>query len=135
MRYVCLGILAALILGCTEAREQNIVGSWQLQDLVGDNGTINVQASENPAFISFEADNNFHGNAGCNNFFGSYEINAKALKINHNVGMTRMMCAGESMNVEDTLIKLLLSDTKKVEIKGNHLILQEGSIKAVFAKH
>ena len=48
--------------------------------------------------------------------------------------MTRMMCAPESMEVEDALMRILSDGNTSAYISGNNLILQKGNIKAVFSR-
>lgn len=129
------GILGALVIGCGNAQDiqRDIMAKWTLNTLSDGHKEINVGLSEHNAFIHFESDKGFYGNAGCNNFFGNYQIQANTLIVG-GAGMTRMMCAPESMEVEDTLMRILSDGNTSAYISGNNLILQKGNIKAVFSR-
>lgn len=45
-----------------------------------------------------------------------------------------MMCANESMAVEDSLIKVLNDGTSQMSASHNELILQKGGVRAVFSR-
>lgn len=47
------------------------------------------------------------GSAGCNNYFGSYEIDATSLTFPDTFGTTRMLCEGAAQEVEDAYLPLL----------------------------
>lgn len=69
--------------------------TWKLTEF---NKQIINSDSEQP-FISFN-DGEITGFLGCNNFFGSYELNNNTIKINP-VGRTLKMCA--NITLEDRL--------------------------------
>lgn len=129
------GALGALIIGCGNAQDmqKDIIAKWTLSALSNGHKEIDVRLSERNAFVSFETDKSFYGNSGCNNFFGNYQIQANTLVVG-GAGMTRMMCAPESMEIEDTLMRVLSDGDSSVHIAGNTLILQKGNIKAVLNK-
>ncbi|MCX2717166.1 META domain-containing protein [Helicobacter sp. MIT 21-1697] len=132
-----VGILGALVIGCGNAQDmqRDILGKWTLNALNDGYKQIDIRLGERNAFVSFEVDKSFYGNAGCNNFFGNYEIKANnTLAINNGAGMTRMMCAPESMEIEDTLMHILGDGNSSAHISGNTLTLQKGHIKAILNK-
>jgi heat shock protein HslJ len=49
------------------------------------------------------------GNAGCNSYFGSYEIDAATLAFPNPFGVTSMICEGPVQEVEDAYLPLLQS--------------------------
>lgn len=134
---LCLIAFGALALGCGNAQdsqmaqEQQIMAKWMLSALVDSGKQINVGGGEKSAFIEFKG-KELNGNAGCNNFFGSYQLEGNQLTIS-GAGMTRMMCAPESMAIEDALSKLF-TESSSVQLQGNTLILQKDSLKATFTK-
>lgn len=133
------GVLGALLLGCGNAQEskadisREIVATWNLHTLSDNGNAIRVEAGEQRPSITFSADQQFNGNAGCNAIFGMYQLVDGKLQFGGGAGMTRKMCAPESMAIEDALTKIF-STTNLVRIEGNTLILQSGSIKATFSK-
>ncbi len=71
--------------------------------------TINTQAvgtSEVEPFINFNwEEQNFNGNAGCNNFFAAFELSDENEIMLGHPGMTRKMCP--NMETEDALMQAL----------------------------
>ena len=49
--------------------------------------------------VTLGEDNRAYGNAGCNHWFGSYELDGQRLRFS-NLGSTRKMCAEEIMEQE-----------------------------------
>lgn len=81
---------------------------WKLTQLYNGSASIPMRsyAKDEGAFVEFNQNGSFSGNAGCNAFFGNY-ISSETNDIQFGgVGMTRKMCGPESMAVEDTFIKL-----------------------------
>lgn len=62
-----------------------------------------------------------NGNAGCNNFFGNYEIKGNNERVTSSTGMTRMLCADEIMLLEDSLIGLISDGVSEVHTSGKQL--------------
>lgn len=70
-----------------------IAGSeWGLRDFAG-------RAVEVEAWVAFKADNAVTGNAGCNNFNGSYNTETTGAVFSP-LGSTRMLCPQEQMDTE-----------------------------------
>lgn len=70
---------------------------WQLTELMGEQ-----LPADNPVYIVFNSDEaRVNGHAGCNRFFGSYELKSdtKQLRVS-NVGMTQMACIQEHYESE-----------------------------------
>lgn len=139
LKYAWLGLLGAFILGCGNAQEakadvgKELVATWNLSALSENGNAIDVKAGEEVASLTFGADQQFSGNAGCNQIFGTYGLESGKLAFGGNAGMTRKMCSPQSMAIEDTLTKLL-GTASSVQISGNTMTLQSGNIKAVFSK-
>lgn len=93
---------------------------------------IAVKNSEKVAFISFESDSKIHGNLGCNNFFGSYQLNKNELNLAQ-VGSTMMMC--QNMDTEREFLDVL-QNTKTYKLENNILELfnKDGKNIAKFRK-
>lgn len=93
---------------------------------------IAVKNSEKVAFISFESDSKIHGNLGCNNFFGSYQLIKNELNLGQ-VGSTMMMC--QNMDTEREFLDVL-QNTKTYKLENNILELfnKDGKNIAKFRK-
>ncbi|RAX57524.1 hypothetical protein CCZ01_05955 [Helicobacter monodelphidis] len=135
-----LSVAGLAIAGCAgnalDTYRQDLNKRWTLSSLTqsGKEITLNNEIKQK-AFVQFEATGvRFNGNAGCNNFFGGYEISKENEVSFGNAGMTRMMCDPASMKVEDTLIKILNDGVSQAIIKGGQLTISRGDITATFTQ-
>lgn len=133
IKNVCLVMVSIFTLGCGNAQDSQsqIAYRWVLSSLDNAGRPINVVMSEHTAYVDFDSNQGLNGNAGCNGFFGNYTFKHNKLRF-IGVGMTRMLCAPESMAVEDTLVRLFADGTSDVLIQSNQLTITRGSIKAIF---
>lgn len=108
------------------AVSESIDGNWTILE-VGGEKVVDVEKTPEITFDTKE--NRVNGNAGCNNFFGSFTYVDGKLTFEDNMGATRMMC--KNMKFED---KALQSFPKvaKVAWKGGHLLLQDEAGKNLF---
>jgi len=75
------------------------------------------------------------GSAGCNSYFGAYEIDAESLTFPEPFGATRMLCQGPSQVVEDAYLSLLSATAGWVVQDGMlNLSDAEGVTMLVFAE-
>lgn len=93
--------------------------SWTVTS-VGDMATV---AGARPT-MTFAADGTVSGNAGCNQFSGTYRTDGSSIQI-RDVASTMMMCAGPGADVEPLFLKGLNSattwrqtETGELEIAG-----------------
>lgn len=70
---------------------------WQLTELMGQQ-----LPADNPAYIVFSAtEARVYGNAGCNRFFGGYELNTEQMRLRlSGIGMTQMACLQDTIEPE-----------------------------------
>lgn len=61
-------------------------------------------------YVQFETDGTLRGYAGCNRFFGSYELGDNTIRIDP-LGVTRMACPSQIMSFEISFIEALQSAT------------------------
>lgn len=131
-KVIAFGIFGALMVGCGQDSQKEIIAKWNLVAL-NDNGTaISLDSAEEPVFVTFDGQK-INGNAGCNNFFGNYTLKDNTLMV-QGVGMTRKMCSEESMAIEDSLIKVFADGSSQANINGAELVIQKEGIKATFKK-
>jgi heat shock protein HslJ len=64
-------------------------------------------------YVQFDTGGQVGGNAGCNQFFGSYELLDEKLAVGP-LGATRMACPEPAMSFEITFLELLQSSTTAV---------------------
>ncbi len=97
---------------------------WRLVEV--SDAPVSPQPGERRPFIIFNATNKqASGFAGCNNFFGSYELDGSSLKFGP-VGATRMFCEGATGEVEMRFMESL-EQTRTWELRDGALLLLDGS--------
>ncbi len=80
-------------------------------------------------FIRFEEDGKVHGFAGCNNFFGSYTLKGRTIRIS-DVGATRKICE-ETMILEQAFLKLLSMELRSLFDNGKLTLSGDGGNRMV----
>ncbi len=95
---------------------------WQLTQLYGE--TIEAAKLTEVPFLKFTpTEKRINGNAGCNLFFGSYELSSDSALRFSQIGATKRFCP--NMSVEDRFLKAL-NETTRMKIQGNSLVLLNG---------
>ena len=76
------------------------------------------------------------GNAGCNSYFGSYEISAQSLTFPNAFGTTQMFCEGPAQETEDAYLPLLQSTAGWTVDDGGMLNLTDadGAVMLVYGE-
>jgi uncharacterized lipoprotein YbaY/heat shock protein HslJ len=95
---------------------------WKLVELASRNAVTPEGAREIHIILSGE-DSRAHGHAGCNNFFGGFEIQDATLKFSA-LGSTMMACP-QGMDTEQAFLGAL-ADTTAYDISGQILSLYQG---------
>lgn len=98
--------------------------SWQLISFNNGNGMESNQATQNIT-VTFGEDGNVSGNAGCNNFSGSYTVDGDSLSVGP-LAVTRKMCV-EPEGVMETEQAFLnnLSNAASFTVMGDTLTLYD----------
>lgn len=78
-------------------------GEWLLEDLAGGGVTDNLQTT-----LTLTQDGKIFGNAGCNNYTGTYEITGNKINISP-LASTRKFCTPALMNQETKFLQVLQS--------------------------
>lgn len=104
---------------------------WILATIAGLDSLPEMEARD-PHIIFDAEEQRIHGFAGCNSFFGQYQIKPDSKISFANIASTKMYCAN-TMELETAFLKAL-SDCKEVSVTGNTLQLlnAEGQTIAVF---
>jgi len=79
------------------------------------------------AHIKFDKKLRINGVLGCNNFFGSYQIDKNTIDF-FQIGTTKMMC--QNIKTEDTFSKIL-QETKTYKIEGETLYFFDKNAKEI----
>jgi heat shock protein HslJ len=101
--------------------------NWYLNSFVDAQGQIWTPVSGSPITLLFSADGKINGNAGCNQYFGSYTVSGNALSIGSPLGTTVMYCGQPGVMDRETLYLSVLPQTKGYRISGNDLTLSDGT--------
>ena len=97
---------------------------WYLTELAG--SPISPMANDiQPHIILDSIEKKVAGFFGCNNFFGSYELDGASLKFGP-VGAMRMACPDLEMSLETEFMKVL-DNTRTWEIRDGELLFLDGS--------
>ncbi|CAM3330853.1 META domain-containing protein [Aequorivita lipolytica] len=97
---------------------------WKLETLEGKNVSTSVNRLQEIGFSLSENDNKITGNTGCNNFFGSYALEAgNRIKFSA-LGSTRMACPDLAFNESEFLKIFELADNYTID--GNTLSINVG---------
>lgn len=78
-------------------------------------GEMSLAADSN-LYVQFEPGGELGGYAGCNRFFGSYQLDGNTIKIKP-LGLTRMACPPPIMSFEISFIEALQSATTVARAK------------------
>jgi len=120
----CRAESEGLILGM-ELEHGGIEGSrWYLVEVCG--STVSPLAAEKQPYILFDPSRKMAtGFAGCNHFFGGYELDGFSLKFK-DIGSTRMACPDLQMGLETEFVRAL-ERTRAWKISDQGLLLLRNS--------
>lgn len=79
-----------------------LAGVWRVQSLSGQEVTADSRTK-----IEFSAPPRLTGNASCNRFFGIYGYRDGQLRIDENLGVSKMLCRPSLMAQENEFLALL----------------------------
>jgi len=135
LSYVFVGMFVLLApLSALSNQESMLTPSvWELYVVNHNNELFDAHNLAQKSTLHFRAKNTFGGSSGCNNFFGSYEIQDLSLSFSH-VGATRKMCDPKSMRIESLLFMLFRDGGVSYVLQNDELILERDSLKAVFKR-
>jgi heat shock protein HslJ len=101
-------------------------GTWVLKSYIDYKGEIYTPAAGTTITLQFADDGKISGNAGCNDYFGTYtQTGANSLVI-RDIGSTKMACADQIMVVENSYLGML-PQLNSFYIAGNELFLSDGT--------
>ncbi|MFC1953226.1 DUF4382 domain-containing protein [Chloroflexota bacterium] len=97
-----------------------------------DNPIIVLENTEITALFD-SASRKVTGSAGCNNYFGEYELIQNELTIKTSIGSTRMACPEPVMGQETEYLEIL-QNIESYEINGNQLRTMSGNKVLLFSQ-
>jgi heat shock protein HslJ len=128
-----LNMAAALLVviaaaGCKQAPQYALTdGQWVMTAWYDGDGAEHMVTQNRPT-MTFAADSTLSGNAGCNNFSGTYTADKEKITIDLGA-MTRKMCL--DMEIENRLAGKMPT-VVRYAIEGNHLMLYNAADKEIF---
>jgi heat shock protein HslJ len=100
--------------------------SWYLNSFVDAKGQIWTPGPTFPISLQLTDDGKLNGNAGCNNYFGSYTFSGNMITIS-TLGSTAMFCGEQGiMDLEATYLAVL-PQMNLYQVSGNQLTLSDGT--------
>lgn len=107
-------------------QENDLNGNWQLSAMNGVEYAAGKFEGEAPTLQFFQRDLKFGGYSGCNEIFGTFLIKGNEIRIDKNIGSTRMYCEKSAEKVFISFLHLV----NHFERKNDKLILtsENGSI-------
>lgn len=116
--------LAGLATGMVAAVFQILAGSAVAQSADQLAGSEWGYSGRDIPFVRFDEDGRVSGNAGCNRFFGSFEIRNGGVIEFGAIGATRMMCPKDAMDTERAFLDGL-AQSVSYERDGARLVLHD----------
>jgi len=115
-----LGAALLLLTACPKKQDMDQLTSkaWMLETL--DEEPVGPGFKKQPRYFVLSDSNRIHGFAGCNNFFGSFELKGNDIKIGNLAG-TRMACPD---GFSDQPFFQALQNAEKAELKDGKLLLR-----------
>lgn len=110
------------------AMEDLIDKEWKLEFLKYDHTNYGIEAQV--PTLKFSSDGKVTGNGGCNNFFGNFTIDGRALTIG-DIGSTRMSC-GEVMELEKAYFSVLAMEIRALFNEGKLILTGDGGNQLIF---
>lgn len=129
-RVLALGVALILVSSCRPTREMEpaaepttsppVTGlagtSWVAESIAGEPVAEGFEST-----ISFAAEAQVTGNAGCNGYFGAWSTDGDAIAFGH-LGATTMMCPEEQMDQEESFMDAL-GTAERFELRNGKLLI------------
>lgn len=107
-----IACLAVLSLSACASRNADVTGTWLIEQAMG----VNVDNTEEEAFMTFDKKGNIMGNTGVNAFAGYYYVKDKKMILKDLFAMTGMLA--ENMEIEDAVTGAL-NDAASITVEGD----------------
>ena len=105
---------------------------WVLESY-GEKGNLQSVLGNSDVTATFDsADGQVTGSAGCNQYFGSYEVKDNSRIVIGMIGSTEMWCEG--FMDQETAFLTILADVANYVIKGGKLQISSGGHTLVFVR-
>jgi len=119
--------------GCTSTESDGLEDvTWALEQY-GEKGNLNDVIEGSTVTATFDSqEDRLQGSAGCNHYFGGYEVNKEKLSISQ-IGSTEMYCMDPEgvMDQEQDFLQIL-QKAESYRVYGNELRIDCGDSELVF---
>ena len=107
---------------------------WVLESY-GDAGNLQGLIADTRITVEFDSsEGTLSGSAGCNSYFGSYELEGSKISLGEGIAATEMYCMEpEGVMDQERDYLDLLSDIEKYELEGSELTIICGDQVLVFS--
>lgn len=125
LKLSAISILSLLLsVSCKPSQDREIKNTtWKVDEMRTENG-VELDIKTNTPYITFQDSARVSGNAGCNVFFGEYNVKGGELSFGR-LGVSMMMCP--DMNTETVFLKNL-EQVRKFEIKDKTTLILSDSL-------
>jgi heat shock protein HslJ len=126
MLVMALIVLASAILASCQAGVSPLEDTkWTLASY-GPEGNLKNPLPDSLITITFENETKeVSGNAGCNSYFGSYEVDGNEITMTEPFAVTEMWCGDEKGAQESEYLDILLA-AESFEVDGDALVIRGG---------
>jgi heat shock protein HslJ len=100
--------------------------TWFLNSFVDATGNFYSPGPSHSVSLQLASDNQLNGNAGCNNYFGSYTVGGNTISFDPLATTTRFCSDPGVMDLEATYLAVL-PQMVLFQISGNELTLSDGT--------
>lgn len=137
MRKSAISVLTSILLllifitGCTTTPSTGLTdATWDLVSYQGSGGNMVEILPGTIITAEFGEDGSVAGSAGCNNYFGTYEVTENSMTIGP-TGSTLMYCEDDGLMEQETAYITNLNSVKYYSITGNQLTLEDENGNAI----
>jgi len=112
----------------TDVNESALVDRVWTLETYGEPDNVKSVLKDTEITITFDSGKgSMTGSAGCNSYFGEYEVKANRLSIPGPIAATEMACLEpEGVMEQETLYLTILKSAKSYQIQGNELRIDCG---------
>jgi len=122
---------ALWLVACGTGAEDLEDKTWVLESY-GEPDSLNTVLEDSEINITFDsAEGTVNGSAGCNSYFGDYEVKGNKLSLPGPIGSTLMSC-GEEIDEQERQYLGALEVTESFKIEGDKLTINCGQQVLVF---
>jgi heat shock protein HslJ len=114
--------ISVMVVGCIGQQSEGLEDIiWKLDSYYTPSGVMRDVLADSEITATFE-DDQIQGNAGCNHYFGEYELHDTTLTVG-TLAMTEMYCATPGIMEQESAYLTLLESVASYRVQGTTLTL------------